>query len=114
MNPSMNRQTNRQTNSGMNLLILPGGNVVTVYSEVFELAALGELLIRRAGRVEPDAAGRWWADLSGLSGPRLGPFDCRSVAVAAEEDWLQQRLSEFYPLPSSSTPRSLGCPSSSS
>ena len=30
--------------------------------------------IRRASHVEPDEAGRWWADLSPVGGPRLGPF----------------------------------------
>ena len=39
---------------------------------------------RRASHVEPDADGRWWADLSPVAGPRLGPFEVRSAALDAE------------------------------
>jgi hypothetical protein len=33
--------------------------------------------------------GWWWADLSRVRGPRLGPFDLRSQALLAEQNWLE-------------------------
>ena len=48
------------------------GNVHGLYGEAIDLAELGSLSIRRASWVEPDAAGRWWADLAPAGGPRLG------------------------------------------
>jgi hypothetical protein len=42
----------------------------------------------RASLVEPDEEGRWWADLSPVDGPLLGPFRQRSQALDAEEEWL--------------------------
>jgi hypothetical protein len=85
----------------MHLLIDPHGVARCVYGETIDLAALGPLTIRRASRVEPDEDGAWWADLSPVGGPRLGPFTLRSLALAAEEDWLDHHwlLSRFHPLP---------------
>ena len=40
-------------------------------------------------RLEPDDAGQWWADLSPVHGPRLGPFGVRSQALDAERLWLE-------------------------
>jgi hypothetical protein len=45
--------------------------------------------IRRASFVEPDELGRWFADLSLVVGPTLGPFAKRSVALEAELIWLR-------------------------
>jgi hypothetical protein len=72
----------------MQILIDPGGTVRCLYSEAIELGALGPLQIRRASHVEPTADGQWLADMSPLSGPLLGPFVCRSEALAAEEVWI--------------------------
>ena len=72
----------------MELLILPSGEVRCVYGEQMDLRSLGETAITRASHVEPDAAGRWWADLAPVKGPVLGPFTHRSEAVAAEIEWL--------------------------
>ena len=72
----------------MELLILPGGEVRCVYGEEINLPSLGEIAITRASHVEPDAAGRWWADLAPVKGPVLGPFTCRSAALAEEIEWL--------------------------
>ena len=72
----------------MQILIEPGGNVRCLYGEAIELAALGPLQIDRASHVEPTTTGQWLADLSPLSGPVLGPFACRSEALAAEEAWI--------------------------
>src|SRR6516225_6280772 len=77
--------------AAMQLRIDPGGQVTCVYGEALELAALGIPTIRRASYVEPDAAG-WWADLTPVSGPRLGPYRLRSEALAAEAAWLKAYL----------------------
>ena len=74
----------------MQLRIDPDGVVHAVYGETINLAILGTISIRRASHVEPDANGHWWADLNPVQGPRLGPFDRRSAALAAERDWLEQ------------------------
>lgn len=65
------------------------GQVICVYSEVLDLTTLGRPVIMRASHVEPDEHGRWWADLSPVEGPRLGPFDRRSQALEAEHRWLE-------------------------
>ena len=73
----------------MQLIITPGGVVRCIYSEEIELATLGIPAITRASHVEPDQQGRWWADLSPVSGTVLGPFACRSKALEAERTWLE-------------------------
>ena len=72
----------------MELLVTPGGSVRCIYSETIDLHALGLPEIQRASHVEPDANGQWWADLSPVNGPKLGPFTQRSAALAAEHAWL--------------------------
>jgi hypothetical protein len=74
----------------MQLHIDRRGQICCVYGELIDLHALGELAIRRASHVEPDEHGRWWVDLSPCGGPKLGPFDQRSAALQAEQDWLEQ------------------------
>jgi hypothetical protein len=74
----------------MQLLIDPQGQVRCLYGEMIDLALLGELNVRRASHVEPDDAGRWWADLAPMGGPKLGPFQQRSTALQAEVAWLEQ------------------------
>ena len=73
----------------MQLVITPGGTVRCIYSEQIDLAQLGRPAIARASHVEPDAEGRWSADLSPVDGPRLGPFARRSEALAQETSWLE-------------------------
>lgn len=73
----------------MQLVITPGGVVQAIYGEAIDLATLGNPVIRRASHVEPDEHGRWWADLSPVSGPNLGPFAHRSETLAAEQAWLE-------------------------
>ena len=72
------------------IVIAPDGTGRCVYGEQIPLRALGELQIRRASHVEPDERGRWWADLSPVGGPILGPYLDRSAALAAEAQWLCQ------------------------
>ena len=73
----------------MQLIISPSGTIRCVYAEAIDLGRLGELDIRRASHVEPTAGGGWIADLSPVSGPTLGPFSSRSLALAAEATWLE-------------------------
>lgn len=72
----------------MQLIITPEGQTRCIYGEEIDLAQLGELTIRRGSHVEPDPSGCWFCDLSPVSGPHLGPFPSRSLALAAEVAWL--------------------------
>ena len=74
----------------MQLLIDRDGSVRCVYDETIDLTQLGRLSISRGSHVEPDQAGRWFADLAPVNGPKLGPFDHRSDALRAEAQWLDQ------------------------
>ncbi len=76
----------------MLLMVDPDGVVHGIYGENIDLASLGTVEIVRASHVEPDLAGRWWADLQPVDGPMLGPFGVRSEALAAERAWLEQHL----------------------
>ncbi len=73
----------------MQLVVDPRGNIRCVYTEEIHLSRLGKLTIRRGSHVEPADSGRWFADLSPVGGPRLGPFVCRSEALNAELHWLE-------------------------
>ena len=73
----------------MELVIDPGGVIRCLYTEAVDLASLGPAAVRRASHVEPDADGRWTADLGPSGGPVVGPFDRRSEALAAEAAWLE-------------------------
>lgn len=74
----------------MQLLIRTCGKIECVYSEELDLYQLGSLSIARGSYVEPDANGKWFAELSPVSGPTLGPFSSRSEALTAERDWLNE------------------------
>ncbi len=76
----------------MELVILPDGQARTVYQEHVDLSALGSPHIQRASHVEPDAQGRWWADLGLVGGPMLGPHEKRKDAVVAEIVWIQRNV----------------------
>ncbi len=73
----------------MQIVILPDGSLRCVYDELLDLSALGQVRIARGSYVEPDAEGKWFADLGPSSGPRLGPFEWRSQALEAEREWLE-------------------------
>jgi hypothetical protein len=83
----------------MSLHIAPDGTIRCLYGEEIDLAALGEVEIRRASRVEWNA-GQWWvtfldSPLSaiGLFGNGvLGPFGRKSEALAAEAEHLEDFL----------------------
>jgi hypothetical protein len=74
----------------MELVIRPGGLVRCVYGEAIDLHPLGKPHITRASTVEPDDQARWWADLSPVHGSLLGPFEHRSQALDAEQQWLSR------------------------
>jgi hypothetical protein len=73
----------------MELVITPQATVRAIYSEEIALPTLGRLAIRRGSHVEPDTQGHWNSDLSPVNGPVLGPFDYRSEALEAEQEWLE-------------------------
>jgi hypothetical protein len=79
----------------MELHINSQGDVRCLYAETIPLGELGTLQITRASHVEPDALGRWWAELSPVGGPKLGPFVYRSEALEAERMWLEAHLPEL-------------------
>jgi hypothetical protein len=83
--------------TAMTLVIGPDGTARCVYGEAIDLHALGDPTVTRASRVEPDANGRWTADLSPVGGPVLGPFDRRSDALAAEIRWLDDHWLDASP-----------------
>jgi hypothetical protein len=70
------------------------GTCRCVYGEDLDFSSLGPVRVRRASHVEPDAAGRWSADLSPVGGPVLGPFRLRGEALAAEARWLMEHWLE--------------------
>jgi hypothetical protein len=74
----------------MQLIVNSEGSVRGIYGEAIDLSMLGPLAMRRASHVEPDANGRWWAELSPVGGPKLGPFARRSDALSAEVEWLER------------------------
>lgn len=75
----------------MELIVTPVGQVRYLYDEAVDLQALGSVNIRRGSYVEPEAFGRWTADLAPVGGPVLGPFEQRSSALAAEIAWLREQ-----------------------
>jgi len=76
----------------MEIIISPGGVMRLLYSEAFDLNTFGQSHITRASHVEPDHRGLWYADLSPVQGPRLGPFCKRSEALTAESDWINHNI----------------------
>jgi hypothetical protein len=74
----------------MQLIIDTQGQIRCLYDEALDLRTLGRPTILRASHVEPDPDGQWWADLSPVSGPRLGPFERRSLALTSERNWLEK------------------------
>lgn len=73
----------------MQLVIERQGSARCIYSEAVDLTSLGRVTVQRGSYVEPDDMGAWWADLSPVHGPLLGPFLHRSAALAAEVAWLE-------------------------
>jgi hypothetical protein len=78
----------------MNLYFRPDGSAQCLYGENISLSALGQLDIKRASHVEPDQdnPGTWYIDLAPVGGPRVNGFASRAEALAAEEEWLNQKM----------------------
>ncbi len=72
------------------LFIIRGARVRSLYQEIVPLEGVGKVSsVTRASNVEPDKDGQWWAEMR--DGSRLGPFQLRSEALAAEVKWLEER-----------------------
>ena len=83
----------------MELVVAANGDLHCIYAETIDLRSLGKTSITRASHVEPDTTGRWIADLALVDGPKLGPFDKRTDALAAEVQWLRDNwLAEAKPI----------------
>jgi len=78
----------------MKLFIRPDGAAQCLYGEKIQLNELGALDIRRASHVEPDTTkpGFWTVDLAPVGGPFIAGFPSRAAALAAEEDWLDKKM----------------------
>lgn len=74
----------------MELVIEADGTGRCVYDEGIDLTGLGDVQISRASHVEPGESNEWWADLSPVGGPKLGPFPRRSLALEGERIWLER------------------------
>ena len=83
----------------MQIVIKPDGVFIGIYCDSIDYGTFGKPTIRRASHVEPDSSGRWYADMSPVDGPTLGPFDKRGEAIDAELEFLNMLLSESEPLP---------------
>jgi hypothetical protein len=73
----------------MQLVVDTNGSVRCIYGEEIPLQAIGQVAVTRASHVEPDPDGCWFADLSPVAGPQLGPYERRSQALTAELRWLE-------------------------
>ena len=78
------------TERTIELVVDRHGTVACLYSEDLDFTQLGQVEVRRASHCEPDEQGQWWADLSPVGGPKLGPYLLRSLALAAEVAWLRR------------------------
>lgn len=78
----------------MNIYVRPNGSAQCLYSDSIKLTNLGEVDIKRASHVEPDddKPGTWYIDLAPVGGPRVAGFESRTAALAAEEQWLNDRM----------------------
>ncbi len=74
----------------MQLVISSTGSIRCLYDESLDLHSLGKLSISRGSHVEPNDDGQWFADLSPVGGPQLGPFVSRSAALNVEVRWLEE------------------------
>lgn len=71
------------------LRISPNGQITLIYSDKFKgLMDNGDTNIKRASHVEP-IGDKWYADLSPVNGPILGPYELRQEALDAELQWLE-------------------------
>lgn len=74
----------------MEILFDTVGGGKAIYDEMLDLSSLGQVSMKRVSYVNPEADNKWYADLELVKGPKLGPFDKYSEAVAAEVAWLRE------------------------
>lgn len=74
--------------------IAPNGDLTFIYNDALvTLLDEGQAEVKRASHVEPTADGQGWqADMSPVNGPLLPVCKLRSEALAAEVDYLNQKL----------------------
>lgn len=70
------------------------GDLVFIHDDdlVELLSGLGPTVTTRASHVEPGPDGKWYADMSPVSGPQLGPFDRRREAIDEEVEWIKENV----------------------
>ena len=74
------------------IIVAPNGMLRFIYDDDLAsmLQDIGTLSVKRASHVEPSQDGHgWWADMSPVGGPMLGPFDTRGQALSEETGWLR-------------------------
>lgn len=77
----------------LQLVISLEGTIQYIFNdELVFLQDCGDFRIKRASHVEPDGKRGWFADMSPILGPILGPFKLRSEALQAELNWLNNAL----------------------
>jgi hypothetical protein len=79
----------------VDIVILADGTVKFLYyDELKPLLSIGNVDVRRASHVDPERLEngdlKWFADLSPVNGPKLGPFETRNEAIDAEVVWLTE------------------------
>lgn len=76
------------------IFILADGTVKFLYyDELKPLLDIGNVEVSRASHIDPEKTEnglKWFVDLAPVGGPKLGPFETRDEAIAAEIDWLSQ------------------------
>lgn len=76
------------------VFILEDGTVKFLYyDELKPLLGIGKSDVKRVSHVDPIMHNNsvvWYADLCPVNGPKLGPFETRELAIAAEIDWLTE------------------------
>ena len=82
----------------MQIVIKPTGVFICIYSDALDYGEFGKPQIRRASHVEPDERGLWFANMSPINGPMLGPFNKRNEALDAELEYANMMLADCEPL----------------
>ncbi len=76
----------------VDVFILSDGTVKFLYyDELKPLLNIGDVHVARASHVDPEKTEdglKWFADLSPVNGPKIGPFETRNEAIAGEIEWL--------------------------
>lgn len=72
-------------------IVVKDGEIRFIHNDGFAIFMdQGIAKTKRASHVEPDDDNLWWADLSPIKGPKLGPFKFRQEALDAEIFWINE------------------------